>query len=717
LQQLVVNYTEISSLKPISRFFQLTRLDVKHTKIDDNSVGFLKDFKKLQILDLLNTNITRLPELDLPDLLLLDIRKTKLKSIRPLLPLLKGRPGVDGKPDRRGMDILEVDQGIVREAIVIDRSIPFENPGLEVILSGRQAVLDYLTASVQGTDYLYEAKIVIVGAGEAGKTTLVRKLKNPSHPVPNTDDKRTEGILIEEYPFEGQVKGENAKKNMVAHVWDFGGQELYYTTHQLFLTEDTLYLLLNDNRKNDTDFYYWLNVVTLRAGDSCPILTVFNAKEGAQRTVSLDNKIFDPFKGLIRAPVDVDFAKNDDRLRHLIKTIQAEFCNLEVLGRKLPINWVRVRKALHALPDDYIDKARFKEICLKNEVKEESQMDTLLEIFHKLGIVLHFSKIRWLENLVILKSKWCTDAVYKALDKDFIQQQHGRFDEARLSQIWSEARYRGRERDLLAIMEQFNLCYRVSEDTYIAPQLLDLKPKYLPNFPTEGLIRYRYRYAFMPNGILTQFIAKMGRHIYDPYVWHDGVTLRWEEGTVAEVIENQITREIDIRIAGPGKKVRLIDIQAQLSDVNQVFRGLAEEQFILCNCPDCSTAEKPTEFSLEEVQDNARNGDPLICRNGERKRLNAQQVLDGIYENQSTIVAEAEKHLAQGHFESLRAAAQCLSKLPAVRKTALVLEGTCSDALRPDYIGVTPPNEMEQRRKEIAADIVRLLDFLRRDDH
>ncbi|MBK8565857.1 MAG: hypothetical protein IPN76_21570 [Saprospiraceae bacterium] len=75
-----------------------------------------------------------------------------------------------------------------------------------------------------------------------------------------------------------QNENSDASQSYTAHIWDFGGQALYYTTHQFFLSPDTLYILLNDNRKNDTDFYYWLNIISIRVGNSCPSFLVFNAQ-------------------------------------------------------------------------------------------------------------------------------------------------------------------------------------------------------------------------------------------------------------------------------------------------------------------------------------------------------------------------------------------------------------------------------------------------------
>jgi len=51
-------------------------------------------------------------------------------------------------------------------------------------------------------------------------------------------------------------------------TWDFGGQEIYHATHQFFLTRRSLYLLVADDRKEDTDFNYWLEVVGLLSDQS-----------------------------------------------------------------------------------------------------------------------------------------------------------------------------------------------------------------------------------------------------------------------------------------------------------------------------------------------------------------------------------------------------------------------------------------------------------------
>ncbi len=81
-----------------------------------------------------------------------------------------------------------------------------------------------------------------------------------------------------------QFPMENGRQFRV-NIWDFGGQEIYHATHQFFLTKRSLYALVADTRKEDTDFYYWLNVVELLSEGS-PVLLVKNEKQDRHREIS-----------------------------------------------------------------------------------------------------------------------------------------------------------------------------------------------------------------------------------------------------------------------------------------------------------------------------------------------------------------------------------------------------------------------------------------------
>jgi hypothetical protein len=69
----------------------------------------------------------------------------------------------------------------------------------------------------------------------------------------------TDGIDIEE------IQG----KNVTFDCWDFAGQELYYTTHQFFLTDKAVYLIVfnlaQDEETSLRTIEYWMKSIRLRA--------------------------------------------------------------------------------------------------------------------------------------------------------------------------------------------------------------------------------------------------------------------------------------------------------------------------------------------------------------------------------------------------------------------------------------------------------------------
>lgn len=112
-----------------------------------------------------------------------------------------------------------------------------------------QEILNFLAQKLkQNVDYIYEAKLLIIGEGGAGKTTLAQKMKNLNYEL-KSDEESTEGIDVLRYKF----PLDNTKEFQI-NIWDFGGQEIYHQTHQFFLTERSLYALVVDTRKEDTAF-------------------------------------------------------------------------------------------------------------------------------------------------------------------------------------------------------------------------------------------------------------------------------------------------------------------------------------------------------------------------------------------------------------------------------------------------------------------------------
>jgi internalin A len=632
----------IDNFQSIRKNQKLERLKIFATDIDDISfVTELKSLKSFQIEYSSVENITALSAC--VDLNYLTLKGSKISNIEPLENLINLR---NINLESSLVATLYPLRNLIKNGLEVHTSsyhpeysengiyvhnCPITFPPLEVVKQGNEAILRYFEEwEKQGSGQLFEAKIVVVGAGEAGKTTLIKKLLNPDYVVPNLEDKRTEGIVVNSYPFTGIIKGQS--QDLKAHIWDFGGQELYHATHQFFLTSDTLYILVNDNRRNDTDFYYWLNTIKIRAGANCPTLVVFNAKDNSPRQIILGEDLLNVFGNLIKESIEVNFAAKDSlQINQMKNLIENHFSKLEVLGKPLPLFWVKVREALNTLSEEKITWSKYEEICRSYGITDLPQMYLIAQTFHNLGILLYFQDVFGLEDILILNPQWCIDAVYLALDTPEIQNDFGRFNEKTLAAKWTDKRFAGNQLQLLKLMQHFDLCYQIEgTHDYIAPQLLPLEEQQFSQFPDKGLIVYRFNYTFMPAGLLTRMIARLSRHIKTPYVWRNGVTLEWEEGTLAEVIENQYSREIVMRVCGPERKRRLAEIRKTLLDLHQLFRGLKFDELVACNCEYCINSEEPTTFTLQSLEDDAKHNDEVKCTKGSRKKIPARDILEGI---------------------------------------------------------------------------------------
>ncbi|MCH8960896.1 MAG: GTP-binding protein, partial [Bacteroidetes bacterium] len=126
----------------------------------------------------------------------------------------------------------------------------------------------YLQYSTGQKRPLNEVKMLLVGQGKVGKTSLVKRLLDGSFDL---HEGKTEGINITQWNV--GVDGQDVQLN----VWDFGGQEIMHATHQFFLTKRSLYVLVLDARlgEDENRIEYWLKIIQSFGADS-PVIIVGN---------------------------------------------------------------------------------------------------------------------------------------------------------------------------------------------------------------------------------------------------------------------------------------------------------------------------------------------------------------------------------------------------------------------------------------------------------
>jgi internalin A len=489
----------------------------------------------------------------------------------------------------------------------------------EIRHKGGLPIRDYYRQRLQaGTDYIYEAKLLVIGEGGAGKTTLANKLINSKYLLKlegsENPEKSTEGIDV--FRFDFLHYSDNPFR---INIWDFGGQEIYHATHQFFLTKRSLYLLVADTRQDNTDFNYWLEVIELLT-ESSPVLIIKNEKQDRPCQVN-ENQLRGRFPNLEKI-LSTNLSSNRG-LSEIRTAVEHHISQLPHIGDPLPRTWVRIRATLEADSRNYITQDEFLALCdthgfkrHKDEDQEDNDFKLQLQLsgyLHDLGVCLHFQDDDLLQRYIILKPEWGTTAVYKVLDTPKVLDAYGHFTSEDLKTIWADEQYAAMRPELLQLMKNFKLCYEIPHKpkTYIAPQLLSANQPDYPWDDTDNLI-LRYHYEFMPKGMITRFIVEMHRLIDRELrdrelVWKDGVILA-DKDARAEVIEACYRNDIRIRISGKIKKPLLEKIRHEFDKIHNSYGDrLRYQEFIPCNCATCKGSQTPHSYALKRLEERLKN--------------------------------------------------------------------------------------------------------------
>jgi len=159
-------------------------------------------------------------------------------------------------------------------------------PPSEVLGSGEEErVLGFLSELSRGARRNTLLKLVLIGRGEAGKTSLLETLRTGASFL-QPPDARTLALDITEWPLtasdgslQGESAGEEAPEPQKFVAYDFAGQREYHATHHLFLSRRSLHVLAVDltrfggggdeeeeaRRVFGAEVWFWLEMVQARA--------------------------------------------------------------------------------------------------------------------------------------------------------------------------------------------------------------------------------------------------------------------------------------------------------------------------------------------------------------------------------------------------------------------------------------------------------------------
>jgi len=283
------------------------------------------------------------------------------------------------------------------------RHNPLRSPLLEIAQDGTTAVKAYLTLVSENVTERWTSKLLLVGEGAVGKTSLIKALMGQRY---NPHESTTHGIRIKEiefdYPNRPDIK-------MRLSSWDFGGQEIYHATHQFFLTDRSLFILLWNARQGweHAKIQYWLDIIKARATLARVILVATHA-EGRPIDLPL-TELKASYPQIVQSvSVDNSTGEGIDYLRWIMAN---EAANLPLMGSRWPTAWVKGAESIHKYRQKYGTPEDLYKRLAKAQVTDRSHQIYLLRTLHLLGEILYFEDDEELRDTIILRPQCITVAV------------------------------------------------------------------------------------------------------------------------------------------------------------------------------------------------------------------------------------------------------------------------------------------------------------------
>jgi internalin A len=437
-----------------------------------------------------------------------------------------------------------------------------------------RAILAFYFAQQQrNAKPLNEVKLLLVGHGRVGKTSLSKALRGIPH---NKQEPETPGI-------ERHTLKLGAREPITAHIWDFGGQEFLHQTHQFFFSQRSMYVVVLSGRDRQPmpEAQYWLRLIRTY-GTGSPVVIVLNKIKEHPFTVDeyFLRENYPEVKAVVKTDCQPHFGI--EGLRKVLVKLAGEMPSVR---EKIAPAWARVRTQLEQMDPSFVSFDEYREICAREGVKTAENQETLATILDCLGIALNYRDDPRLREKSILKPRWLVDGIYAILRWLQSHKTNGQMSLADFPKaLKSKKEYPpDMYRFLLALMEKFELCFPLDneEKSYLIPGLLDEnQPRELKKYMDENAQRIQLRYDDLrPLGLLPRFIVRSHTLSERQPRWRRGVVLsrRSAQALVRGDHEGRVT---DIFVIGESAEDRVWLTEFILSEMRVLNEKLPVRTYV-----------------------------------------------------------------------------------------------------------------------------------------
>jgi len=456
---------------------------------------------------------------------------------------------------------------------------------------------------------LNEAKLLVVGDENSGKSSLVERMV---HNKFNAEYNSTKGIDISQYPISKDLVesmlyfycfGFKVEPNIKVNIWDFAGQEITYQVHNLFMSKESLYLLVIDGQKEDNivENFDWLETISANA-DKPPIIIVVTKHEN-NRSHEIDEiKYKEEFPNI----KEIHYVSSKENFG-FCELKQSILLSLSKFSKqKIPKSYEVVKSEIEKKRIEKLEKNLymlsaddFDDICSEHKMFEER--DNIRTILNDIGVMIGMDN----DDMHVINPTKMIDAIYEIIRSKKIN------DNGELELKKDKDRHYNW---IIQFLIKNKIAFKIDDLKVMIPSRLPMKrPK---GFLKSDFIRddkiyglnFRYKYKRFKKSVFFEFLIQIQEDIYDvqPEYWANGIIWKYDEFQVL-VLASKVDRIIDIHISKDTEKARklLTKIRKKLDEFNKGKWGIVQKVAVVDTDDNC-IYYKSYKFLKEKLKKNAK---------------------------------------------------------------------------------------------------------------
>lgn len=433
-------------------------------------------------------------------------------------------------------------------------------------------------------------------------------------------------------------------------VWDFGGQEVYHTTHSFFLTERSIYLVVfrADRDERESRVAYWLGAIRSHAPNA-PIIIVathldkyVDPKLGKKIKTSaveeaLTVPIMEKYKSKypkldrnVRAVSTQTYKGIDDLIRHIHDVaIKQPYAQEAPPERWFDLEGIFVDTRRRHNADGVVpilsweDTANVSKIAQFPTNDNQAELIKAVDYLHETGIIFRHlytdERTGFTKRTIILDPQWAARVFSTVITTKHGFLRTGVLDEQKLyEQLWRE--YPAPTHTVLMdLFSQFDLFYKILDDKG-KPTGEIMVPATLPtNKPSDvqsilpgketSLYQFERRYAFefMPAGLFSRFLVRTMNLAEPLRYWRHGVLLHQQATLTHALIELKPQSNVLTIIVRSGT-----DASQFFCKLTELFEFLVHHFFKAEFTAQYMDPITSTHFSLEQIEEASAKGETSI---------------------------------------------------------------------------------------------------------